>query len=112
MEQVKEHLLRFSHKLRIQKAKRVLVPMREATVDALLFTLLAVVCLLYTSILSPLLIVLIYALTYLVAMILRLRKAAYDTTAASSQERSLGRTAQSQSSIKTLTAVMSQWGRN
>jgi hypothetical protein len=78
MEEVKEHLLRFSHKLRIQKARRALVPMREATVDALLFTMLTVVCLLYTGILSPLMIVPTYALAYLIAMILRLRKAAYD----------------------------------
>jgi len=80
MEEVKEHLLRFSHKPRIQKARRALVPMREATVDALLFTMLTVVCLIYTSILSPLLIALTFALAYLIAMILRLRKAAYDNT--------------------------------
>jgi serine/threonine protein kinase len=78
MEEVKEHLQRFSYKPRMQKVRRTLVAMRKATADAFLLTLLAVECLLYTGILQPLLIVLIYGLVYLIAVLLRLRKAAYD----------------------------------
>ncbi len=78
MEEVKEHLQRLSHKPRMQKVRRAPVAMRKATVDAFLLTLLAAECLLYTGILQPLLIVLIYALVYLIAVLLRLRKAAYD----------------------------------
>jgi serine/threonine protein kinase len=74
MEEVKEHLQRFSYRPRMQKVRRTLIAMRKATVDAFLLTLLAAECLLYTGILRPLLIVLIYVLVCVIATLLRLRK--------------------------------------
>src|SRR5215471_5039842 len=65
-----------------QKARRALVPMRRATMDAFLLTLLTVICLTYLSIpvthplLFVLVIVLVFALVYVIAVVLRLRKAA------------------------------------
>lgn len=82
MEEVKECLQRFSYRPRMQKVRRTLVAMRKATVDAFLLTLLAAECLLYTGILRPLLIVLIYVLICVIATLLRLRKDADETSSA------------------------------
>ena len=71
----------------LQKARHALVPMRKATIDALLLGTLIVIILItlvyvgtgilftYTWLIVP-----IYALVYLIAVILRLRQAARETT--------------------------------
>ena len=69
----------------LQKARRALVPMRKATMDALLLTAFIFIGLLvFTGILftSPWLILPIYALAYLLTVVLRLRQAARETSAA------------------------------
>ncbi len=74
-----------------QQARRALVPMRKATLDAFLLTILTVVCLIYTDIpvthpfLSVLVIVLVFALVYVIAVVLRLRRAATNAPAAQSE---------------------------
>jgi phosphatidylserine synthase len=71
----------------LQKARDALVPMRQATMDALLLgTLILILLLVSPGILLtyPWLILPIYALAYLLAVILRLRQAARETTAARS----------------------------
>jgi hypothetical protein len=74
-----------------QKARRALVPMRKATLDAFLLTILTVVCLIYTGIpvthpfLFVLVIVLVFALVYVIAVVLRLRRAATNSPAAQSE---------------------------
>ena len=75
-----------------QKARRALVPMRKATLDAFLLTILTVVCLAFLGIpvthpfLFVLVIVLVFALVYVIAVVLRLRKAATSSLAAQSEE--------------------------
>ena len=72
-----------------QKARHALAPMRKATTDALLLTAFILIGLLvFTGILftSPWLILPIYALAYLLTVVLRLRQAARETTAAPSKE--------------------------
>src|SRR5947208_3757315 len=71
----------------LQKARHALVPMRKATIDALLLGTLIVIILItlvyvgtgilftYTWLIVP-----IYALVYLIAVVLRLRQAARETT--------------------------------
>ena len=58
----------------LQNARRALVPMRKATIDALLLTAFIVSFLVFTGVLFsyPWLIVAIYVLTYLLAVVLRL----------------------------------------
>ena len=73
-----------------QKARYALVPMRKATIDALLLGALIVIILAYAGIdilftYTPL-IVPIYALVYLIAVVLRLRKAAHDARVADGRE--------------------------
>jgi hypothetical protein len=74
-----------------QKARRTLVPMRKATMDAFLLTILAVICLAFFAIpvthplLFVLVIVLVFALVYVIAVVLRLRKAATSSPAAHSE---------------------------
>ena len=68
-----------------QQARRVLVLARKATLDAFLLTLLTAVCLAFFGIpvthpfLSVLVIVLVFALVYVIAVVIRLRKAARET---------------------------------
>ena len=70
----------------LQKARHALVPMRKATIDALLLGTLIVIILTYAGIgilfTYTWLIVPIYALVYLIAVVLRLRKAAHDARVA------------------------------
>ena len=74
-----------------QQARRALVPMRKATLDAFLLTILTVVCLAFLGIpvthpfLSVLVIVLVFALVYVIAVVLRLRRAATNAPAAQSE---------------------------
>ena len=74
----------------MQKAKHALVPMRKATIDALLLTAFILILLVFTGILltSPWLILLIYALAYLLTAVLRLRQVARETTGAYDQAQS------------------------
>ncbi len=99
----------------IQKARHALVPMRKATVDALLLTAFIFIGLLvFTGILftSPWLILPIYALAYLLAVVLRLRQAARETTAAANQEQSLEGALQELSSTRTLIGAGLYWGNH
>ncbi len=70
-----------------QQARRALVPMRKATLDAFLLTILTVVCLAFLGIpvTHPFLIVLVFALVYVIAVVLRLRRAATNSPAAQSE---------------------------
>jgi phosphatidylserine synthase len=71
----------------LQKARHALVPMRKATIDALLLTAFILTLLfVFPGILLsyPWLILPIYALAYLLTVVLRLRQAARETTAARS----------------------------
>jgi hypothetical protein len=69
----------------IQKARYALVPMRKATIDALLLTAFILIGpLVFPGILVsyPWVFLPIYALAYLLTVVLRLRQAARETTAA------------------------------
>ncbi len=71
----------------LQKARHALVPMRKATIDALLLTAFILTLLfVFPGILLsyPWLILPIYALAYPLTVVLRLRQAARETTAARS----------------------------
>ncbi|GAC1481971.1 MAG: hypothetical protein NVS2B12_37080 [Ktedonobacteraceae bacterium] len=100
MQEVKVQLMRFNHKFSMQKALRVLVAMVEAMIDAIFLTIVPAMYILSSGILSPLLIILIFALIYLIAAILRLRKAASDITTAYSQEQLIEPITQAQYSKK------------
>jgi len=98
-----------------QKVRRALVPMRKATTDALLLTAFILIGLLvFTGILftSPWLILPIYALAYLLTVVLRLRQAARATTAAATQEQSLEGALQELSSPRTLIGLGLFWGNH
>ena len=71
-----------------QKARYALVPMRKATIDALILAAFVFIGLfVFPGILLsyPWLFLPIYALAYLLTVVLRLRQAARETTAASSE---------------------------
>lgn len=74
-----------------QQARRPLVAMRKAMLDAFLLALLTAVCLAIFDIalthpfLSVLVIVLVFALVYVIAVVLRLRRAATNSPAAQSE---------------------------
>ena len=71
----------------LPKARDALVPMRQATMDALLLGTLFLILLLVSPgvlLTYPWVILPIYALAYLLAVVLRLRQAARETTAARS----------------------------
>jgi hypothetical protein len=96
----------------IKKARRALVPMWKATMDAFLLGSLIVILLLASSILFtyPWLIILTYALVYLVALVLRLRKAAYEANLALNQDRDLDAANETLVSEKTRIGWMLFWG--
>jgi hypothetical protein len=99
----------------LQKARHALVPMRKAMMDTLLLTAFILIGLLvFTGILftSPWLILPIYALAYLLTVVLRLRQAARDTTAAANQEQSLEGALQELSSTRTLIGFGLYWGNH
>jgi hypothetical protein len=70
----------------LHKARRALIPMRKATIDALLLTAFILIgfLFLFPGILFsyPWLFLPIYALAYLLTVVLRLRQAARETAAA------------------------------
>jgi hypothetical protein len=74
----------------MQKAKRALVPMRKATMDALLLTAFILLLLVFTGLLFtyPWLILPIYALAFLLTVGLRLRQVVRETTVAHDQAHS------------------------
>jgi hypothetical protein len=77
----------------LQQARHELVPMRKATMDAFLLTAFILIWLLvFTGILFtyPWLVLPIYALAYLLAVVLRLRQATHDTRAAYDREQPSG----------------------
>jgi hypothetical protein len=99
----------------LQKARHALVPMRKAILDALLLTAFIFLGLLvFTGILFsyPWLILPISALAYLLTVVLRLRQAARETTAAAHQDPSLERALQELSSTNTLIALGLYWGNH
>jgi hypothetical protein len=99
----------------LQKARHALVPMRKAMMDALLLTAFILIGLLvFTGILftSPWLILPIYALAYLLTVVLRLRQAARETTAAANKEQSLEGALQELSSTRTLIGFGLYWGNH
>ena len=75
----------------MQQTKHALVPMRKATMDALLLTAFILLLLVYTGLLFtyPWLILLIYALALLLTVGLRLRQVVRETKGAHDQEQSL-----------------------
>jgi uncharacterized membrane protein YdbT with pleckstrin-like domain len=69
----------------LQKARHALVPMRKAMMDALLLGTLIIILLLVSPgilLTYPWLILIIYAIVYLLAVVLRLRQAARETAEA------------------------------
>jgi phosphatidylserine synthase len=69
----------------LQQARHTHITMRKATLDAVLLSAFILIGLLFTGILFsyPWLMLPIYALAYLLTLVLRLRQAARETSAAS-----------------------------
>jgi hypothetical protein len=95
-----------------QMARRVLVPMWQAAIDAILLGTLITTILLASSILFtfPWLLILTYALVYLAAFVLRLRKAAYAANFVLNQDPDLEAANETLVSEKTRIAWMLFWG--
>lgn len=98
----------------MQKARRILVPMGKAALDAFLLGSLIDIFLLISSILFtyPWLIILPYALVYLVALVLRLRKPAYKANLVLNQDPDLDVANETLVSEKTRIAWMLFWGNH
>lgn len=98
----------------LQKAKGALVPMRKATLDALLLTAFLAWFLLFTGVLFsyPWLFIVMYVLAYLLAVVLRLRYAARQMRVAADKDRSLEEASQELSSPRTLAGLMLYWGNH
>ena len=100
----------------LHKARHALVPMRKATMDALLLTAFILIGFLFLFpgiLLSyPWLILPIYALAYLLTVVLRLRQAVRDTIAAPNQEQSFEGALQELSSTRTLIGFGLYWGNH
>lgn len=88
--------------------------MRKATMDAFLLGTLIVIILTYTGVLFtfPLLIVLVYALAYFLAAIIRLCKAAYDAGLSLDREHTLDEANATLSSERNLIWLMLFWGNH
>ena len=82
--------------------------------DAFLLGSFIVVILTYTGILFtfPLLAVLVYALAYLFAVVIRLRKAAHDASVAFDREQTLDEANATLSSERNLIGLMLFWGNH
>ena len=100
--------------LSIQKARRALVPMRKATIDAFLLGTFIIIILTYTGILFtfPLLVVFVYALAYLLAVVIRLRKAAFDAGLSLDREHTLDEANATLSSERNLIGLLLFWGNH
>jgi len=88
--------------------------MWKAAMDAILLGSLIVIILLATSILftNPWLIILTYALVYLIALVLRLRKAAYGANVVLNQDQDLDEANETLVSEKTRIGWMLFWGNH
>lgn len=97
-----------------QKAKLALVPMRKAIMDSfLLGSFIALILIFSQVVLSyPWLIILAYVLVYLFAVIIRLRKAAYDAAMTLNQEQTLDGANETLISEKTRVGLMLYWGNH
>ena len=84
----------------LHKVRRALVPMRKATIDAFLLASIIDLLLFVTGVLLtyPWLILLPYALVYVLAFLLRLRQATYQLVIAFEQDQLSERNSQKQSS--------------
>ena len=98
----------------LQKARRALVLMRKATLDAFLLTAFIALFLLFTGVLFsyPWLFIVMYALAYLLALVLRLRHATLQMRVAADKDRSLEEASQELSSPRTLAGLMLYWGNH
>ncbi|SRR6266705_1333056 len=98
----------------LQKVNHSLVPMRKATIDALLLTVFTGWFLFVTGVLFsyPWLIVVLYVLAYLLAVVRRLRQAARQMAVAPGQEQPLEKAYQEMSSPRTLVGLMLFWGNH
>lgn len=92
----------------LQNARRALVPMRKATIDALLLTAFIAYFLLFTGALFSYtwLIIVIYVLAYLLVVVLRLRHATRQMAVAPDKEQSLEKAHKELSSPRTLAGLM------
>jgi Zn-dependent membrane protease YugP len=97
-----------------QKVRHALVPMRKSTMDAFFLGSFINLILLFTGVLFAYswLIILIYALAYLFALVIRLRKAAYAASVALSQDPSLEEANETLVSEKTRIGLMLFWGNH
>lgn len=97
-----------------QKMRDVLVPMRKAAMDAFLLGSLVALILIYSQVAFslPWLILLAYALVYLAAFVLRLRKAAYDANLMLHQDQSVEAANETLVSEKTRIGLMLFWGNH
>src|SRR6266567_1159071 len=98
----------------LQKARLALVPMRKATIDALLLTAVIVYFLVFTGALFsyPWLIIVIYMLAFLLSVEFRLRQAARQMRVAIDKEQSLEEASQELSSPRSLVGLMLYWGNH
>lgn len=97
-----------------QKTRHALVQMMKAAMDAFLLGSFILIILTFTSVIFayPWLIILIYALVYLIALVLRLSKAAYDPPGALNQEQTLEEANETLVSEKTRIGLMLFWGNH
>ena len=97
-----------------QKTRRALAQMRKAAMDAFLLGSFILIILTFTSVIFtyPWLIVLIYALVYLIVLVFRLSKAAYDAPVALNQEQILEEANETVVSEKTRIGLMLFWGNH
>ena len=97
-----------------QKTRLALVQMRKATMDAFLLGSFILIILTFTGVAFtyPWLIILIYGLVYLIALVLRLSKAAYDAPEALNQEQILEEANETVVSEKTRIGLMLFWGNH
>jgi hypothetical protein len=95
-------------------AKHALVPMRKATVDAILFTFLIVWILAFTGVIFsyPWLIIVVYALVQFFALVLRLRQAERQLKlAAENEEASKEASQELSAAMRKLAWIMLYWGK-
>lgn len=97
-----------------QKLRRALVPMRKATIDALLLGSLIALILIYTQVVLryPWLIIIAYVLVYSAALVIRLRKAAYDASVLIDREQTLDEANATLSSGRNFIGLLLFWGNH
>ncbi|HEU0000628.1 MAG TPA: hypothetical protein VFQ36_07005 [Ktedonobacteraceae bacterium] len=97
-----------------QKLRRALVPMRKATIDALLLGSLIALILIYTQVVLryPWLIIIAYVFVYSAALVIRLRKAAYDASVFIDREQTLDEANATLSSGRNFIGLLLFWGNH